>query len=97
MKMTMDAYLSGGASGDDPRVSPLRADLAHFPPACLICGTWDPLFGESEALHRRLQAAGRRSVLHSYDAMPHAFMQLAVSDADAAMAAACRFVRNVTT
>jgi acetyl esterase/lipase len=97
MKMMLDAYLSGGASGDDPRVSPLRADLGHFPPACLICGTWDPLFGESEALHRKLLAAGRRSVLHTYDAMPHAFMQLGVSDADEAMATACRFVREVTT
>jgi len=96
MKMMMDAYLSSGVSGDDSRVSPLRADLSQFPPACLICGTWDPLFGESQTLHAKLEAAGRRSVLHRYDGMPHAFVQLPVSEADAAMVTACGFVGDVT-
>ena len=57
MDLMLAAYLSGGASADDPRVSPLKADLGRFPPACLVCGTWDPLLGESLAMHDRLQRA----------------------------------------
>ena len=95
MKLMLDAYFSGGASNDDPRVSPLKADLSHFPPACLICGTWDPLFGDSLAFHDKLRAAGRRATLHRYEGMPHAFLQLPVSDGDAAIAVACEFLKAV--
>jgi acetyl esterase len=97
MKLMLDAYFSGGASNDDPRMSPLKADLSAFPPACLICGTWDPLFGDSLAFHEKLRAAGRQATLHRYDEMPHAFVQLPVSDADAAIAVACEFLRTVTS
>jgi acetyl esterase/lipase len=95
MQLMLDAYISGGASTDNPRVSPLRNDLRHFPPACLICGTWDPLFGESLTFHERLQAAGRRSQLHRYEAMPHAFVQLPAPEADEAIGVACAFLRAV--
>ena len=95
MKLMLDAYFSGGASNDDPRVSPLKADLSHFPPACLICGTWDPLFGDSLAFHDKLRAAGRQATLHRYDGMPHAFLQLPVSDGDAAIGVACEFLKAV--
>ena len=56
MKMMMDAYLSGGASIDDPRVSPQFGDLRQFPPSCFIVGAVDPLFGESVALRDELKA-----------------------------------------
>jgi acetyl esterase len=95
MTLMMDAYFSGGASNDDPRVSPLKADLRHFPPACLICGTWDPIFGDSLAMHDKLRALGRQSVLHRYEQMPHAFLQLPVSEADEAIATACQFLKAV--
>jgi len=95
MKLMLDAYFSGGASNDDPRVSPLKADLSAFPPACLICGTWDPLFGDSLAFFEKLRANGREAELHRYDEMPHAFVQLPVSDADAAVAVGCEFLRRV--
>src|SRR5215475_3673256 len=55
MKLMMDAYLSGGAAIADPRVSPLFADLRHFPPSCFIVGAIDPLFGESVAMRDMLQ------------------------------------------
>ncbi|HTO58384.1 MAG TPA: alpha/beta hydrolase [Pseudomonadales bacterium] len=93
MDLMLGAYLSGGASNDDPRVSPIKADLRHFPPACLLCGTWDPLIGDSRALHAKLTALGRESTLHEYDGMPHAFVQLPCTDADAAIATACEFLR----
>jgi acetyl esterase len=97
MKLMLDAYLSGGASNDDPRVSPLKADLRQFPPACLLCGTWDPLFGDSLAFHAKLRTAGRPATLHRFEGMPHGFLQLPVSDADAALGVACQFLRAVTS
>ncbi len=94
MDLMLAAYLSGGASADDPRVSPLNADLGHFPPACLVCGTWDPLFGESLTMRDKLQRVGCEAVLHTYAEMPHAFLQLGPAEADEAIAAACAFLRS---
>jgi acetyl esterase len=93
MNMMLDAYLSGGARIDDPRVSPLHGDLSHFPPACLIVGTVDPLYGDSLALHEALRKAGRESVLHRYDDMPHAFVQLGPPEGAEAVATAAAFLR----
>jgi acetyl esterase len=94
MKLMLDAYV-GEASTDDRRLSPLRADLTAFPPACLVCGTWDPLLGESIAFHERLQKYGRRSSLHRYDEMPHGFLHFPASEATAALEASCAFLRAV--
>ena len=94
MDMMLQAYLSGGASVRDPRVSPIHADSPHFPPACLLCGTWDPLLGDSVAFDERLRAHGRQSTLLRYDGMPHAFLQLPVSEAETALADAARFLRE---
>jgi acetyl esterase len=94
MDLMLDAYFSGGAANDDPRVSPIKADLRHFPPACLLCGTWDPLLGDSRVLHAKLQSLGRESELHEYEGMPHAFVQLPCTDADQAIATACKFLRT---
>lgn len=94
MDLMLDAYLSGGASPDDPRVSPLKAPLTDFPPACLLCGTWDPLLGESLHMHEQLQRAGRESSLHTYAEMPHAFVQLGPPEADEALSVACAFLRD---
>ena len=94
MDLMLAAYLSSGASPDDPRVSPLKADLGRFPPACLVCGTWDPLLGESLAMRDKLQRGGRVAVLHTYAEMPHAFLQLGPPEADEAIATACSFLRS---
>jgi acetyl esterase len=94
MKMMMDAYLSSGASMDDPRVSPLFADLRHFPPACFVVGAVDPLFGESVAMRDTLQALGRECEFHRYPEMPHAFLQLDLPEAAHAIDAACQFLRR---
>jgi len=94
MKMMLDAYLCGGARVDDPRLSPLHADLRHFPPALLLCGTHDPLYGDSIAMRDKLLAAGREATLLSYDEMPHAFMQLPCEEGAKAIAAACKFLRQ---
>ena len=94
MDMMLQAYLSGGASVTNPRVSPIHADLAHFPPALLLCGTWDPLLGDSVAFDQKLRAAGRSSTVLRYEGMPHAFLQLPVSEAETALGDACTFLRD---
>jgi acetyl esterase len=95
MDLMLAAYLSGGASPEDPRLSPLHADLSAFPPAHLVCGTWDPLFGESIAFQRALEAAGHQATLDRYDEMPHAFLQLPVTEGEQALRRACAFLRDV--
>jgi acetyl esterase len=95
MDLMIAAYLSGGVSRNDPRVSPLHADLRHFPPAHLVCGTWDPLLGESLAFERALAAVGRRATLERYDEMPHAFLQLPATESEHALASASAFLREV--
>jgi acetyl esterase len=92
MDVMLNAYLSGGASVRDPRVSPIHADLAHFPPAILLCGTSDPLLGDSVAFDEKLRAAGRSSTLRRYEGMPHAFLQLPVTEAEIALGDAQRFL-----
>jgi len=94
MKLMMDAYLSGGAAIADPRVSPLFADLRHFPPSCFIVGAIDPLFGESVAMRDMLQTLGCECEFHRYPEMPHAFMQLELPEAQQALDAACAFLRR---
>lgn len=94
MKMMMDAYLSGGAATDDPRVSPLFADLRHFPPSCFIAGAIDPLFGESVSMRDTLQALGCECEFHRYAEMPHAFLQFDLPEAAQGIDAASRFVRR---
>jgi acetyl esterase len=94
MQAMMDAYLSGGASVKDPRVSPIFGDLSKFPPSILLCGDADPLYGDTLHFHDALLRAGRESELHVFHGMPHAFMQLTVAEADAAVAAGAEFLRR---
>lgn len=94
MKLMIDAYLSGGASPSDPRLSPLYGDLRQFPPSCFLVGGIDPLFGESIAMRDTLQALGRECELHRYADMPHAFMQFDLPETVQAIDAGCRFLRR---
>nr|BAN08452.1 hypothetical protein [uncultured bacterium] len=93
MELMMDAYLSGGAREEDPRLSPLFADLSQFPSSCLLCGDADPLYGDTLHMHDALRRAGRESELHVFAGMPHAFVQLGVSEAGEAIARAGAFLR----
>jgi acetyl esterase len=94
MRLMQNAYLRGGTSPEDPRVSPLNADLRHFPSSCLIVGDDDPLLGDSLALSDKLRALGRECALHRYAGMPHAFAQLDVSEAQAAIRIASAFLAH---
>ena len=90
-----DAYLSSGADPRDPRISPWRADLRGFPPACCIVGNADPIVDQTLRMHDALRTAGNSSTLHRYDDMPHAFLQFPdLPEVDQALAVACAFLRT---
>jgi len=94
IELMMGAYVTPGVDPADPRVSPLKADLGRFPPACLIVGGADPIVEQSIAMCEALRMRGRSATLHSFDGMPHGFLQFPVSDAVAALRTACTFLRT---
>ena len=60
-----------GHDAKDPLASPLKGDVAGFPPTYLNVGTGEVLAGDAEALYARLQAAGVRVTYHPVDGMDH--------------------------
>lgn len=80
MKWFCDHYLSGSeGSEDDPRVSPLRADVATLsaaPPALVITAEFDPLRDEGEEYARRLLDAGVPCTLTRYFGQIHGFFSM---------------------
>lgn len=62
---------AAGRPLDDPYLSPLFADLSHFPPTYLQSGTRDMLLSGTVRMHRKLRAAGVEAELHVGEAMPH--------------------------
>jgi len=66
------AYLAGH-DPDDPRVSPLTADLSGLPPMLLQAGTGDPLADDAHRLTERAQSYGVDARLELYPASTHVF------------------------
>lgn len=94
-------YLNGtgskGTSPDDPRVSPILADPARFPPTLVITAEYDFLRIEGEAFAQGLTEAGCQVRTVRYRGMDHAFFDKLglfpqASDAVQEMA---DFVRNL--
>ena len=76
--VTYDAIAGRGAqlyAGDEdisnPLLSPLRGDLAGFPPTMLISGTRDLLLSQVVLMHRRLRNAGVDADLHLVEGASH--------------------------
>jgi acetyl esterase len=59
---------------DDPFVSPLRAELAGFPPTLVVAAGLDPLHDDATRFAERLRAAGREARMLDVPGMPHIFM-----------------------
>jgi monoterpene epsilon-lactone hydrolase len=66
------AYLDGH-DPDDPRVSPLTADLSGLPPMLVHAGTGDPLASDAHRLTERARAHGVDARLELYPASTHVF------------------------
>jgi acetyl esterase/lipase len=70
-------YLAGGRGHpDDPRVSPLHADVKGLPPLLVTGAELDPLFDDSTALAAKLATADARFEFRRYVGMNHGFMQM---------------------
>lgn len=63
-------YLSG-SSAEDPRASPLYADLSGLPPTLIQIGDREVFFGDAVRLHQKLVAAGVDSELSVAKEMFH--------------------------
>ncbi|MBW8367576.1 MAG: alpha/beta hydrolase fold domain-containing protein [Arenimonas sp.] len=81
-----------GTATDDPRVSPLLADLRGLPPVLVQCGTDELLHVQSRALADALTAAGVQTTL---DVVPHRWhvFQLHAGQLPSANAAVSRIAR----
>lgn len=66
----------GDGSIDDPRLSPLRGELAGLPPTVLITADLDPLRDDGEAYGDALEAAGVEVVRRRYDGLVHGFFAM---------------------
>ena len=64
---------ANGLALDDPRLSPIHADLTGFPPVQIITGTRDLLLSDATRLHMRLLDQGSESELRVYEGMWHGF------------------------
>ncbi|BAW04936.1 alpha/beta hydrolase [Nocardia seriolae] len=69
------AYLPAGIGIDDPRVSPLRGDLAGLPPTAILVGEYDPLREEAISYAEALTAVGVPATHRVYPASKHGFVQ----------------------
>jgi len=61
------------AQKQDPRYSPLYADLHNLPPVIFTVGTADPLVDDTYFMEARWRLAGNKTYLAVYPEAPHAF------------------------
>jgi phosphinothricin tripeptide acetyl hydrolase len=92
---SVDAYLGGGVAADDPRVSPLFADLAGLPPLLVHVGEVETLRDDAVRLAERARAAGTDVELLVAPGMVHVWHLFAgmAPESDAALADVARWVR----
>jgi acetyl esterase len=76
MQWHQDHYFRSPQDGVDPRVSPLRGDLAGLPPAQIQSAECDPLHVQAEAYRDRLEAAGVPVDYRTYAGMIHGYFGL---------------------
>jgi acetyl esterase len=91
-------YLNDPAEAENPYASPLRApDLTRLPPAYVVSAEYDPLRDEAEIYGERLRAASVPTEITRRRGMNHGFLFWVgvVAAADAAMAEACAWARQV--
>ena len=84
------------APADDPRASPVYADLSGLPPVLLQVGSTELLLDDARRVHERVVAAGGRSRLTVYDDVMHGWHLLAplLPEARVALQEVAEFVRG---
>ena len=90
-------YLAGGRGhADDPRVSPLHADVAGLPPLLVTGAELDPLFDDSATLAKKLAETDTPFEFRRYAGVNHGFMQMgsALPEARQAFRDAAAFLRG---
>ena len=89
------AYL-GQASADDPRASPVYADLRGLPPLLLQVGSTELLLDDARRVHDGVIKGGGSSRLTVYDDVPHAWQLITpfLPEARAAIAEAAAFIHS---
>ena len=86
---------AGDAALDDPRVSPLYADLSKgFSPTLIVVGTKEMLLSSSVRFYQALEAAGQPAKLDVYEGMWHAFPQYGLPESKVAVAKSAKFVND---
>ncbi len=90
------ALYAGSVPLDDPRVSPLLADLSHLPPLCVHVSHDELLRDDSLRLAERARAAGVTVSLRTWTGVPHVWQFLVglLPEARESMNAAFDFVRE---
>ena len=90
------AVYLGAAAPDDPRASPVYADLHGLPPLLLQVGSTELLFDDARRVHERATEAGTESRLTVYDDVHHGWQMLTplVPEARAALGEAAAFIRS---
>ena len=64
---------AGSLPLDDPRLSPIHADLSNLPPMLIQTGGYEIFLTEDELLAEKAQADGTPVTLSIYPEMPHVF------------------------
>lgn len=96
MEYFRTCYASDPGCWSDPFVSPLRAELAGFPPTCVIVGEIDPLCDEGVDFARGVEKAGGEASVHRFAGMPHDFMLfLPIPETERAISAMTSFLSRV--
>ena len=67
----------GEVSADDPRASPVYADLSELPPVLLQVGSTELLLDDSRRVYDRIVATGGTARLTVYDRVHHGWQMLA--------------------
>ena len=86
---------AGDVALDDPRVSPLYADLSKgFPPVLIVVGTKELLLSSSVRFYQALEAAGQPVKLDVYEGMWHAFPQYGLPESKVAVEKSAEFIND---
>lgn len=91
------AAYRGPLAADDPRLSPLRAELSGLPPMLIQVGTIDTSFEQAVRLARRARVAGVEVILDVWDGLWHTWhYHRELPEADRALAEAAAFARRLS-